>query len=395
MALRTVIRPKALSTRVRSTSSFDALMRLSNLDDCIQDALATREALTKHIESLLDQNQQPREIVSSISQAKESLASTQRAVTAARRALNTSRSRKAELLTGLAKRRADLEAGHKSQKASRSQFASATDAFETSKDNLETASTDLLGQVRRICEDLSAIFPIEPIEQKPLAFTIRNLYLPNANFFSSPNENSEVATAAALGMVAQILHLLSHYLSCPLPYPITPHGSTSNIYDPISISLTTSSKSIPSKDDANPSRIFPLYATNSVQYRFEYGVFLLNTDLELLMWKRGLRMVDQRQTLANLKYLLVVLGSGKGEIPGRKKGKVGEIGNSLSPNASRETSSNRDVYGNGLGDERRVQIIQGKTAAGMIRVEVGKEKGRGRIGGPRSPLSAVATSEPL
>lgn len=36
-------------------------------------------------------------------------------------------------------------------------------------------------------------------------------------------------------------------------------------------------------------------------------------------------MVDQRQTLANLKYLLVVCGSGRGEVPGRKKGVVGAL----------------------------------------------------------------------
>ena len=368
-------------------------MRLSNLDDCIQDALATRETLTKQIEFLLNQSQQSRETVLSVAEAKESLASTQRAVTATRRVLNTSQTRKAELISGVAKRRADLEDGRNSQQASQSLFASANNVLETSKRNLEAVSMDLLGQVRRICEDLSTIFPIEPIEKKPLAFTIRDLYLPNASFFSSSNDNSETATAAALGMVAQILHLLSHYLSCPLPYPITPHGSTSTIYDPITISLATSSKSIPNKGDTNPSRIFPLHLTNSVQYRFEYGVFLLNTDLELLMWKRGLRMVDQRQTLANLKYLLVVLGSGKGEIPGRKRGKVGGTGSNLSRPVSRETSEDRDGYGKGMGDERKMQIVQGKKAERTMRVEVGKEKGRGRMVGPRSPLSAVATGE--
>lgn len=36
-------------------------------------------------------------------------------------------------------------------------------------------------------------------------------------------------------------------------------------------------------------------------------------------------MVDQRQTLANLKYLLVVCGSGRGEVPGRKRGVVGAL----------------------------------------------------------------------
>ena len=40
------------------------------------------------------------------------------------------------------------------------------------------------------------------------------------------------------------------------------------------------------------------------------------------MSKQGLRMVDLRHTLPNLKYLLTVLTVGKGELPIRKKGGV-------------------------------------------------------------------------
>ena len=45
------------------------------------------------------------------------------------------------------------------------------------------------------------------------------------------------------------------------------------------------------------------------------------------MSKQGSRMVDQRHTLPNLKYLLTVLTAGKGELPVRRKGgaKVLEI----------------------------------------------------------------------
>ena len=389
------LKPKAHNIRFQPSSSFDALMRLLNLEDCIQDALATRETLAQQVESFLAESLQSRGTILGVAQAKESVASAQRAVTAARRALSTSQSQKLELITSLVKRRADLDAGRQAQQVSQSHLISANNTFEVSKVKLETASVALLGQVRRICEDLSAIFPIEPIEKKPLAFTIRDLYLPNANFFASSSDTSEAATAAALGMVAQVLHSLSHYLSCPLPYPIYPHGSTSTVYDPITISLATSSKSIPNKGDTNPSRIFPLYPINSVQYRFEYGVFLLNTDLELLMWKRGLRMVDQRQTLANLKYLLTVLGSGKGEIPGRKKGKVGEAANCFSPTLSRDTSEERSEYGGGTGEERRDDAAQGKKVDGKMTVKVGKEKGRERMVGPKSPLSTMAMSRHL
>ena len=174
---------------------------------------------------------------------------------------------------------------------------------------LQTTKSSLSGQIRRICEDLLRIYPIEPIDYKPLSFTIRGLHLPNAASPStSPNTDSAV-TAAALGAVAHVTYLLSFYLSAPLPYPPTPHGSTSTILDPISTNM-----------QSQAARTFPLYEKGAVTYRFEYGVFLLNSDIELLMSRQGSRMVDQRHTLPNLKYLLTVLTAGKGELPTRKKG---------------------------------------------------------------------------
>ena len=79
--------------------------------------------------------------------------------------------------------------------------------------------------------------------------------------------------AAALGYVAHILTLLSNYLTLPLLYPITYWASHSTIIDPLAVMAG--------------SRIYPLFQTNSIQFRFDYGVFLLNKDLELLMSKNG------------------------------------------------------------------------------------------------------------
>ena len=115
-------------------------------------------------------------------------------------------------------------------------------------------------------------------------------------------------TAAALGYVAHLVYLLSMYLMTPIPYPPSPHGSTSTITDSISANLPSAA-----------ARVFPLYQKGAVAYRFEYGVFLLNSDLELLMGRQGYRMVDLRHTLPNLKYLLTILTTGKGELPVRKR----------------------------------------------------------------------------
>ncbi|MCJ1242536.1 hypothetical protein MMC14_010545 [Varicellaria rhodocarpa] len=360
--------PKSPSITPQSTSSFDALMRLSNLDDCIQDALATREQITSQISSFLEDHQSSRTKIASVSTSQESLASTRRAVSATRRMLSTVQRRRADLDASIKARRAAIESGHISQKQSQSYLSSAEETL-SSKTTLSKSTIDTLnGQIRRICEDLSAIYPIEPVEGKPLSFTIRGLYLPNANFFSTTNNASETTTAAALGMVAHILDLLSYYLSTPLPYPVTANGSTSSVYDPISVSLTHTSStnaSAPSSNSASnvAARTFPLFQTTSIQYRFEYGVFLLNTNLELLMWKRGLRMVDQRQTLANLKYLLVVCGSGRGEVPGRKRGVVGALSSAGGDEASRSEREDEEEEGSGNGG-KKVWKGKGKEVVG-------------------------------
>jgi hypothetical protein len=67
---------------------------------------------------------------------------------------------------------------------------------------------------------------------------------------------------------------------------------------------------------------YPLYSKGVVRYRFEYGVFLLNKNIEMMSNALGLRPIDIRQTLPNLKYLLYVATAGKGELPARKAGGI-------------------------------------------------------------------------
>ncbi|KAL9135747.1 MAG: hypothetical protein Q9175_003056, partial [Cornicularia normoerica] len=294
---------------LQPTASFDALMRLSNLDNCIQDALSTREKLASQIGHLLEEQKQSSDTINSSSQAEQSLASTNRSLTTCRKQLTAAQTRRTELQASLKARRDAIASGDTAQQRAQRSLASAQTNLSSRRPLLRTTKSSISGQVHRICEDLLRIFPIEPIDHKPLSFTIRGLHLPNAASPSiSPNTDPAV-TAAALGIVAHVTHLLSFYLSASLPYPSTPHGSTSTIFDPISTNM-----------QSHAARIFPLYEKGVATYRFEYGVFLLNSDIELLMSRQGSRMVDQRHTLPNLKYLLTVLTAGKGELPVRKKG---------------------------------------------------------------------------
>ena len=302
--------------RAEFTSSFDALMRLSNLDDCIQDALSTRENLAAQIKDLLAKHRQAIETIDSASQAQESLAASKRSLLTSRKQLKSAQSRRSDMQSSLETRRAAIVSGVRSQEKAQSHLTSAQSSLSTRRNLLQNTATELSGQIRRVCEDLLQIYPIEPVPKKPLLFTVRGLPLPNATSPSlSSTEADPAATAAALSLVAHMTQLLSFYLSTPIPYTPVVHGSTSTILDPISTSL-----------HSLLARTFPLYQKGAVPFRFEYAVFLLNTDIELLMSRQGLRMVDQRHTLPNLKYLLYVLTTGKGELPIRKKRALGDGG---------------------------------------------------------------------
>lgn len=303
---------KLPSQAAQFTSSSDVLLRLSNLDECIQDALITREKLTAQVNNLLKEQKQELETINAASQAQESLAATKRAISAVRIALKATQIRRSSLQASLETRRAAIRSGNSSREKSQSALALVQQQISSYTSLLQATATEVSGQIRRVCEDLLRIYPIEPTSEKPFLFTIRGLPLPNASSPSSSSlDGDPAATAAALSWVAHITHLLSLYLSTPIPYPPTVYGSTSSILDPISISLHSLT-----------ARTFPLYQKGSIPFRFEYGVFLLNTNIELLMSRQGLRMLDKRHTLPNLKYLFYVLTVGKGEAPPRKRGDV-------------------------------------------------------------------------
>ena len=321
------------------TSSFDALMRLSNLDDCIQDALSTREKLATQISNLLEEQKQSRDTIKHASQAEEHLASTNRSITNCRKQVRLAQTRRSDLEASLEARRAAMRSGRMTQQKAQTHLESSRATLADAASNLKTTKTALSGQIRRICEDLLNIYPIESIDPKSLSYTICGLHLPNANTVSPHPDTDPATIAAALGLVAHITNLLSLYLSTPIPYPPSPHGSTSTILDPISTTMPSPA-----------ARTFPLYEKGAVTYRFEYGVFLLNSDIELLMSRQGAKMVDLRHTLPNLNYVLTVLTAGNGTLPARKKGGVRALEN-----------------GNATGGRGRVTGDEVKTAEAMSR----------------------------
>jgi len=306
------------------TSSYSALMRLSNLDESIQDALATREEIASQINSILKDTP-----VDESTQAREDATLATRYLVTERKLFKHSLRRRTELQTSLAARRAAMKSGAEAQDQANNDVSAAQEKLDICRKLHSTTQSEIHGQRRRICEGLLNIYPIEPTSQ-PLLFTICKLPLPNSTF----EDADEDVLSAALGYVARVVDMLQYYLSVPLPYPITASGSRSLIHDNISIL------------DSN-ARTFPLYPKSTIAFRFDYGVFLLNKDIEVLAESQGLKVVDIRQTLPNLKYLLYIASAGNEELPARKRGGVrGLIGGwSGTPTHSRRGSdeSGREV----------------------------------------------------
>ncbi|KAK8162274.1 UV radiation resistance-associated gene protein [Phyllosticta citrichinensis] len=297
----TEVQAKA-SSKPQPSSSYDQLMRLSTLDDCIQDALATRDKLTADIASVLNKNQEALSTEHDVSEGRERLKLVESTGAAQRKRLEAARKKRAELQANIDLRREAMLTGRASQDRLAQDIAHGQEQLKERVATTRQTEEEILGHRRRVCEDLLKIYPIESIQGRPLAFTICGLYLPNSEF----DDVDETATAAALGYTVQVVAHLSIYLSIPLPYPVQPRGSTSIIEDPISMT-------------AGP-RTYPLWMKGAVRYRFEYAVFLLNKDIEILSNALGLKPLDIRHTLPNLKYLLYVATAGKGGIPERKSG---------------------------------------------------------------------------
>ena len=298
-----LVRPKFNNLPTQYTSSYDALMRLTNIDECIQDAMATRAEVEAQMEATLAESSDSLARVTESIRAEKTAAELGDAVNVHQSEIDTLKAKMREVRDRLKARRAAMDRGIQEQEKSAQMSIDAKAKIKGCEADLGTATEATHGQVRRICEDLLTIFPIEVIPNKPLQFTIGGFALPNSQFEDIDKDR----VAAALGHTAQVVHLLSAYLSVSLPYPVHPCASHSYIDDPISDGIT--------------QRTFPLYP-GGVQYRFEYAVFLVNKNIEFLMNEYGLRMIDIRHTLPNLKYLLYVATSGRGELPARKAGGI-------------------------------------------------------------------------
>lgn len=350
--------PKSATLPPRETSSFDALMKLKDLAECIEDAERTRSQVTQQIETLIQKNRVENHEIAEATHKRASLKSVRGSLDKTRRAAEKLKEDKSIRRGNLEHRRGAIGTQETALQTGEAKLRASVADLDQKRSQQAQLKAKVTGQMRRIAQDILDVFPIDPIDQYPLCFTIRSHFLPNAKGFEQDRTDfqpasSEDATAAALGYVVQILLMLEANLMIPLPYMPTPCGSTSTIFDPLSsaheLGMSTSSSASnyhlgsyflhspqsgpdesefkariagPPTPATHPFRTFPLYQHSAPAKRFRWAIYLLNRDIEELMQQSGIRVMDPRNTLANLKFLLTVLASGKGDMPGRKLGVI-------------------------------------------------------------------------
>lgn len=373
-------RPEPKQTSPLPSSSYNALMKLSNLNNSIQDALATREALAAQINSLLEST--PHDMVP---QAQESAHLVSTYFSTQRRSLRAAQTRRDDLEASIQTRREAIKEGRSAQLRAADHVEHAQSKLPASQELISSTRESIHGQRRRICEDLTHIFPITPIPSgAPLSFSICNVPLPNSDYDPVSSSSTEDSLSAALGYVAQLTHALQFYLCVPLAYPITPFGSRSSIRDDISLLPET-------------QRVFPLFPRGgaTAQYRFDYGWFLLNKNIEALCVSAGLKIVDIRHTLPNLKYLLYVCSAGTDEVPERKRGGIrGLWAGRLKGRVGMDSSlASTDDGASSAGGSRRgsmdSEILSGRQRDTLNRA-LGRENGNGS--GDHSRQSSVGAA---
>lgn len=296
-----------------TTASYATLMKLANLESSVDDAIETQTRIMQQINQILDET--PPDASDT---ADEEVKIAHKYVTAQHRTNLLAERRRDDLRESLRSRRAAIADGRELQARAAEDMANSRDKLEANRVLVEQTEQQINGQRRRICSELSDIFPIVPIRNAPpLSFQICNIPLPNSAYNTSIARTlSEDVLSAGLGLVAMLTRHLQFYLSHPLLYPLYPYGSRSHARDDISQLA----------ERGAPRREFPLYlprgGSTTGQWRFEYAWFLLNKDIESLCASQGLKVVDIRHSLPNLKYLLYVCSAGSDEVPERKKGGV-------------------------------------------------------------------------
>ncbi|KAK8869985.1 hypothetical protein IAR55_000555 [Kwoniella newhampshirensis] len=293
-------------TRMKKGVGVGGLHQLVNMHAVIADTERGILEVQKKLDKLLTEDVDRRALRREISQREERVRWINEKVSVVEKVTRETQARITLQQQDLEKRRDNLADAEAADDLLHGRARELEDKIES----VETERTSLYPRIHSLrashIQTLDALFPIQPLDPSQLLYTILGVPLPiplgpkdPAPPLSLPAHRvDERTTAAALGYVAMVVQMLGNLggaQSGGLPYIVTCAGSRSAVRDGVSV--------------MQGPRSFPLYAKGVERYRYEYAVFLLNKNIEMLMLEANIRLLDLRHTLPNLKNLLLTLSS--------------------------------------------------------------------------------------
>jgi len=316
--------------------TYDAILRLNSVENCLIDMRRLSDDVMNNIGQTLEREKSKLVLQREKSSSSLRLSRYHTEIADQSKALEENRRRINALRENIRSRRAALEEAKKRYQTGNDYLEESQTILERDREALSKTSSKLYARQKELAADLLAIFPIEPAHTETFTFKILGVPLPNSVFTGCDDET----VSTALGFASHLIHMLAYYLEVPLRFPIRPMSSRSTISDPITASL-------------GDSRQFPLYAKGSDRYRFEYAVFLLNKNIEQLMNSQGLvNLVDLRNTLPNLRYLILSLISSSSSASHPRKFIQRNTNNAIA-----STSNNHDPFL----EEEEIKVLQKST----------------------------------
>ncbi|KAI6045207.1 hypothetical protein EDC04DRAFT_3087161 [Pisolithus marmoratus] len=249
------------------TASLQELLQLGALQSCIRDTEESLRAVMKETDKLLESSD-VMVLSREVCEREVRIQDRQADVRAIIEHMNS-------LRDDIATRRKQIQARREGLERARAVHAESATLLSIQAERV--AEQSRIPPTRTsLISVLATIYPIELDSPSDLLYTILGVPLPmplNGNEPAPPlslpshKEVTEDAVATALGYAAHLVQLLAVYMRKGLVYPVTYVGSRSLIRDNISAMVGP--------------RTFPLFSKGVDTYRFEYGVFLLNKDIEM------------------------------------------------------------------------------------------------------------------
>ncbi|KAK3817229.1 MAG: UV radiation resistance protein and autophagy-related subunit 14-domain-containing protein [Benniella sp.] len=269
--------------------TYDAVMRLNNLHECIADTRHSRDEIKHNLEAGLNRENASMIMHKRRGEWTERLWHVQQRVTHEIKVHEAEKKKATALRRDLDRRRQALAESQERGQTQAMYLEENMLKLAKNKESLYNVLQEYSTKRTELIATLFTIFPITESEGDPNLLKICNVPLPNSVYTGMDEESISIA----LGHACNLIVMLAHYLSVPLRYPLTPMGSRAFVLDPVS-------RLVGPKE-------FPLFGKGQDTQRFEYGVFLLNKNIEQLLNSQGLQFMDLRQTLPNLRYLMETL----------------------------------------------------------------------------------------